>query len=77
MLTARDAVNDRVKGLNAGADDYLVKPFEISELGARVKALIRRSVGQPMPVMRIASIFSIRYSMAFSPISARVNVSGG
>lgn len=56
MLTARDAVNDRVKGLNSGADDYLVKPFELSELGARVKALIRRSVGQPKPVMKIGNV---------------------
>jgi two-component system, OmpR family, response regulator MprA len=43
MLTARDAVGDRVSGLNAGADDYLVKPFELDELLARVRALLRRS----------------------------------
>ena len=45
MLTARDATADRVRGLDAGADDYLVKPFELSELYARVRALIRRGVG--------------------------------
>jgi DNA-binding response OmpR family regulator len=45
ILTARDAVRDRVRGLHAGADDYLVKPFDLSELLARVHALIRRSAG--------------------------------
>src|SRR6476469_7009254 len=43
MLTARDAVSDRIDGLDAGADDYLVKPFDIGELTARVRALLRRS----------------------------------
>jgi len=42
MLTARDAVNDRVEGLDAGADDYLVKPFDLAELTARLRALLRR-----------------------------------
>src|SRR5512140_2947398 len=42
MLTARDALDDRVKGLDSGADDYLVKPFEIKELRARLRALMRR-----------------------------------
>jgi two-component system response regulator MprA len=44
MLTARDAVNDRVEGLDAGADDYLVKPFDLPELLARLRALLRRRV---------------------------------
>ncbi len=44
MLTARDAVDDRVKGLDAGADDYLVKPFSLLELAARIRALVRRDV---------------------------------
>jgi two-component system response regulator MprA len=43
MLTARDAVSDRIDGLDAGADDYLVKPFDIDELRARLRALLRRS----------------------------------
>ena len=44
MLTARDAVADRIDGLDAGADDYLVKPFDVGELKARVRALLRRAV---------------------------------
>lgn len=56
MLTARDGVNDRVKGLDSGADDYLTKPFELSELLARIRALIRRAAGQPRPVIEIGDI---------------------
>ena len=43
MLTARDAVEDRIDGLDAGADDYLVKPFDVGELKARLRALLRRT----------------------------------
>ncbi len=46
MLTARDSVSDRIDGLDAGADDYLVKPFDIDELKARVRALLRRAGGE-------------------------------
>jgi two-component system OmpR family response regulator len=46
MLTARDATHDRVRGLDTGADDYLVKPFDLGELFARLRALIRRAAGQ-------------------------------
>ena len=46
VLTARDAVTDRVKGLDAGADDYLVKPFDLDELAARIRALLRRQSGR-------------------------------
>jgi two-component system, OmpR family, response regulator len=56
MLTARDAVKDRVRGLDTGADDYLVKPFDISELLARVRALIRRAATQPEPVIQIGDV---------------------
>ena len=49
MLTARDSTQDRVRGLDTGADDYLVKPFDLTELLARVRALIRRAAGQAQP----------------------------
>jgi DNA-binding response OmpR family regulator len=49
VLTARDAVDDRVKGLDSGADDYLVKPFELKEVAARVRALLRRRGGRGTP----------------------------
>ncbi len=52
LLTARDAVEDRVAGLDAGADDYLAKPFAMSELLARVRALARRGAGRREPVLR-------------------------
>ena len=52
ILTARDAVADRVRGLNAGADDYLVKPFDLDELLARIHALLRRQAGRATPVIR-------------------------
>ena len=56
ILTARDAIVDRIKGLDSGADDYLVKPFDLNELAARLRALIRRARGQPAPVMRIGAL---------------------
>ena len=55
-LTARDAVDDRVKGLDLGADDYLVKPFVWEELLARVRAMIRRGHGQKSSLMRIGDL---------------------
>jgi DNA-binding response OmpR family regulator len=52
VLTARDAVPDRVRGLDAGADDYVVKPVDLEELAARLRALVRRSHGQPQELLR-------------------------
>jgi two-component system response regulator QseB len=49
ILTARDALSDRVEGLDAGADDYLVKPFELPELAARIRAVARRQAGRASP----------------------------
>ena len=51
ILTALDAVDDRVRALNLGADDYLPKPFAIAELIARLRALVRRAAGNPSPVL--------------------------
>src|SRR5439155_1059550 len=56
MLTARDAPEDRVRGLDTGADDYLVKPFDLSELLARLRALIRRSAGKAAPLIQLRDI---------------------
>jgi two-component system copper resistance phosphate regulon response regulator CusR len=55
LLTARDAVESRVAGLDAGADDYLVKPFAFPELSARIRALLRRGKAEPMTAIRIGT----------------------
>ena len=52
ILTAQDQISDRIAGLNAGADDYLVKPFDVDELEARLRALLRRAAGRSHPVIR-------------------------
>lgn len=69
LLTARDSVRHRVEGLNAGADDYLVKPFDLDELLARCAALIRRSAGQAVPIITHKNI-------SYEPASGHVEVSG-
>ena len=56
VLTARDAVADRVAGLDAGADDYLVKPFDLDELAARLRALLRRGSGRAAPVLQAGDV---------------------
>jgi two-component system, OmpR family, response regulator MprA len=56
MLTARDEVSHRVTGLDAGADDYLVKPFALEELAARIRALLRRRGPETQPVLRFAGL---------------------
>lgn len=56
ILTARDAIADRIAGLDAGADDYLVKPCDLGELAARLRALVRRSAGQASPVLEIGAL---------------------
>lgn len=69
IVTARDAVADRVGGLNLGADDYLVKPFDLDELIARVRALIRRHSGRGDPVMRVGAL-------SLNPVTRDVNLDG-
>lgn len=56
VLTARDQVSDRIAGLNAGADDYLVKPFDLDELSARLGAVARRYVGKPNPEVQLGDL---------------------
>ena len=56
MLTARDALDDRLHGLNVGADDYLIKPFALSELVARIEAILRRSQGSRKRQLKVADL---------------------
>ncbi len=56
MLTAKDMIQDRVQGLDAGADDYMVKPFELDELMARIRALLRRTQPDRIPVLTFADL---------------------
>lgn len=56
MLTARDSIDDRVRGLEVGADDYLIKPFSLKELAARIEALLRRSYGSEKDVLQVADL---------------------
>ncbi len=69
MLTARDTLDDKLKGFNSGTDDYLVKPFDFNELVVRVKALIKRSLGE---------VFSSRlqiHDLIFGPGNTAANSS--
>lgn len=56
IMTARDSVADRVKGLDAGADDYLLKPFDLAELSARIRVLLRRNREQADPILRVGDL---------------------
>ena len=69
VLTARDATSDRIQGLDAGADDYMVKPFEVGELTARLRALLRRSFGRPQPVLEHGGV-------RLDPVSQEVSCRG-
>jgi len=69
VLTARDATADRIAGLDAGADDYLVKPFDLAELKARLRALLRRSMGRAQPLLEFRGI-------RLDPVSMEVTFSG-
>ena len=69
VLTARDARGDRVAGLDAGADDYLVKPFELDELNARIRAVLRRRDGRAGPLLNHGRV-------SLDPASRRVSLGG-
>ena len=69
VMTARDTVRDRIKGLDAGADDYLVKPFDLDELTARARALIRRAAGRAEPLIE-------RGPLAINPATREVTWHG-
>jgi two-component system OmpR family response regulator/two-component system response regulator QseB len=56
ILTARDQLEDKVRGLDLGADDYVLKPFDLDEIAARLRALVRRAHGRPEPVLRLGEI---------------------
>lgn len=56
ILTARDQLEDKVRGLDLGADDYVLKPFDLDEIAARLRALVRRSHGRPEPVLALGEI---------------------
>ena len=69
VLTARDAVEDRIKGLDSGADDYVLKPFDLHELAARLRALIRRSAGEAAALLRVGEL-------ELDPAARRVQLKG-
>jgi two-component system OmpR family response regulator/two-component system response regulator QseB len=77
VLTARDAVADRVRGLDSGADDYVVKPVDLHELAARLRALVRRAHGQPREALKFRDLEldpasrTVRRSGAPVPLSTR------
>ncbi len=72
ILTARDTTPDKIAGLDSGADDYLVKPIDLDELAARIRAIVRRAAGRAEPVLRHGAVAlepaSRRVTMADSPV---------
>ncbi|MER2555505.1 MAG: response regulator [Thauera sp.] len=69
VLTARDATSDRIAGLDAGADDYLVKPFDVDELKARIRALLRRSFNRAQPALEYREV-------SLDPVNQQVSYRG-
>jgi two-component system response regulator QseB len=69
IITARDAVSDRIAGLDSGADDYIVKPFDLDELAARIRAVLRRRAGRAEAVIRVGDV-------TLDPASLRVTLRG-
>jgi two-component system OmpR family response regulator len=77
VLTARDTIDDRVRGLNLGADDYLTKPFALAELIARIRAMIRRAYGNPVSIIELGELTidtasrQVRRSVTLIELTAR------
>jgi two-component system OmpR family response regulator len=69
ILTSRDRLSDRIRGLDAGADDYLVKPFDLPELAARMRALTRRRAGRNSPLIELGAL-------TLDPVSCEVRLAG-
>jgi len=73
LLTARDSIEDRVFGLDAGADDYLIKPFAFAELSARIRALVRRDSSAPKPTLTVGNVTldtaTVRASIGGRPLA--------
>jgi two-component system, OmpR family, response regulator len=69
ILTAKDRLSDRIRGLDAGADDYLVKPFDLPELAARLRALVRRRTGRHSPEIELGA-------MTLDPVAREVRLAG-
>nr|WP_298687477.1 response regulator transcription factor [uncultured Dongia sp.] len=76
ILTARDQIRDRIDGLNAGADDYLVKPFDLDELRARVAAVARRYAGNPNPIVRLGTLDIDQANRQISQAGKRIDLTG-
>ena len=77
ILTARDSITERIKGLDAGADDYVIKPFDLNELAARLRALSRRAHGEAAPVIEAGGVSlnpatrEVRFREKVIPLSGR------
>ena len=77
VLTARDTVPQRILGLDLGADDYIVKPVDLHELGARLRALVRRSHGQPLDTLQVSDVLlcpasrEVRLAGVLTPLATR------
>jgi two-component system OmpR family response regulator len=74
LLTARDSLNDRIEGLDAGADDYLIKPFQLAELAARIRATSRRAAGHATGILTIGEIALERAGQAVTLNGAPVDL---
>ena len=75
ILTARDRITERIEGLNAGADDYIVKPFDLAELSARIGAVARRYAGNPNPLFELGDLSIDLADRAITGASGRIDLS--